>query len=71
MGFVVDKVALRTGFSSEYFGSPCQLFYRLFHTHHHLLSGPSIIGLIVGDVPSELSFTPPQELLSKLAPKVM
>jgi hypothetical protein len=58
--FVVDKVALRQVFS-ENFGFPCQfLFHRLLHTHH-LSSGAGTIGQLVGDIPSGLSLTPPQE----------
>jgi hypothetical protein len=38
VGFVVDKVALGQVFS-EYFRFPCQAFYRLLHTHHHLSFG--------------------------------
>jgi hypothetical protein len=44
---------------SEYFGFPCQFsFHRLLHTHH-LSSEASTI--VVSDVPSGLSLTPPQE----------
>jgi hypothetical protein len=63
VGFVADKVALGQVFS-EYLGFPCYFsFYRLFHTHHHLPSGPGTIGQIVADVPSGLSLTPPQGYL--------
>jgi hypothetical protein len=59
VGFVVDKVAL-VQVSSEYFGFPCQSFYRLLHTHHPS-SGAGAADQIVADVPSRLSLTPPQE----------
>jgi hypothetical protein len=35
VGFVVDKAALGQVFS-EYFGFPCQSFYRFLHYHNHL-----------------------------------
>jgi hypothetical protein len=57
----VDKVALGQAFS-EYFGFPCRFsFHRLLHIHQHLSSGTGTIGQLVADVPSGLSFTPPQE----------
>jgi hypothetical protein len=63
--FVVNKVALGQVFS-EYFGFPCQFsFLRLLHTHH-LSSGAGTIGQILADVPSGLSFTPPQKTKKKL-----
>jgi hypothetical protein len=34
VGFVVDKAALGQVFS-EYFGFPCQSFYRFHHYHNH------------------------------------
>jgi hypothetical protein len=44
VGFVVDKVALRKGFS-ENFGFPCQYsFHQFLHNHHHLSSGAGTIG---------------------------
>jgi hypothetical protein len=56
----VDKVALGQVFS-EYFGFLYQFsFHQLLHTHH-LSSGAGTIGPIVADVPSGLSFTPPEE----------
>jgi hypothetical protein len=58
--FVVDKVALGQVFS-EYFGFPCQSFYPLLHTDHHLLFGDGTVGQIVADIPRGLSLTPPQE----------
>jgi hypothetical protein len=49
--------------SSEYFGFPCRFsFHRLLHNHHHLSSGAGIIIQTVGNVPSGLSLTPPQEI---------
>jgi hypothetical protein len=33
--FVVDKAVLGQVLS-EYFGSPCNSFYQVLHTHHHL-----------------------------------
>jgi hypothetical protein len=60
MGFVVDKVALGQVLR-EYFGFPCQFsFHRLLDTHF-LSSGAGTVGQIVTDIPSGLSFTPPQE----------
>jgi hypothetical protein len=60
VGFVVDKVALGQVFS-EYFGFHCRFsFHWLLHTHQ-LSSGAGTIGQILGDVPSGLSPTPPQE----------
>jgi hypothetical protein len=62
---VVDKVALGQVFS-EYFGFPCQFtFQRLFHIHHHLLSGAGTIGQTVADVPNGPSLTPLQETKKK------
>jgi hypothetical protein len=53
-GFVLDRVALGQVFS-EYFGSPCKTFHRLFHTdYHHPWSGSSTVDQIVADVPSGL-----------------
>jgi hypothetical protein len=64
VGFVVDKVALGQVFS-EYFGFPCQFsFHRLLHIHH-VSSGAGIIGLILVDVPSGLSFTHRKKLKKK------
>jgi hypothetical protein len=61
VGFVVDKVALAQDFSG-YYGFPCQFpFHRLLHIHHHLSSGAGTVGQLMADVPSGLSFTPPQE----------
>jgi hypothetical protein len=41
-------------------------FSAVFHTHHHLSSGAGTIGQIVADVPSGLSFAPPQETRNTL-----
>jgi hypothetical protein len=35
--------------------SPCHLFHRLFHIHHHSSSGAGIVGQIVVGIPSGLS----------------
>jgi hypothetical protein len=68
--FVVDKVALGHVFSG-YLGFPCQFsLHRLLNAHHHLSSGAGTIGQTVGDVPSELSVTPPQEKPSPLKIKL-
>jgi hypothetical protein len=65
VGFVVDILALGQVFS-EYFGFPCQFtFHRLLH-NHRLSSEAGTIGQIVAEVPSGLSFTPPQETKKKL-----
>jgi hypothetical protein len=57
---MVDKVALGQ-VVSEYFGFPCQFsFHRLLRTHPSI--GAGTIGLIVADVPSGHSLTPPHEL---------
>jgi hypothetical protein len=61
VGFVVDKVA-PVQVLSEYFGFPCQSFHRLLHIHRHLSSEAGTIGQILVDVPSGLSFTPPQKV---------
>jgi hypothetical protein len=66
VGFVVDIVALGHALY-EYFGFSYQfLFHRLLRTHHHLLSEAGTIGQTVGDVPSGLSLTPPQETKKKI-----
>jgi hypothetical protein len=63
---MVDKVALGQ-ILSEYFDFPCQYsFHRKLHIHHKLSFGADTIGQIVADVPSGLSFTPPQETKKKL-----
>jgi hypothetical protein len=65
MGFVVDKMVLGQVFS-DYFDFPRQFsFHRLLHAHHHLSSGAGTIGQTMADVPSGLSFTPPQETKNK------
>jgi hypothetical protein len=54
VGFVVDKSALVQVFS-EYFGFPCQSFYRLHYTHHHpSSSGARIIGHLVATATVDL-----------------
>jgi hypothetical protein len=71
VGFVADKLALGQVFS-EYFGFSCQLsFHRLLHIHHHLSSGAGTVGQLVGDVPSGISLTPPQETKRKLSTSIM
>jgi hypothetical protein len=61
MRFVMDKVALGQ-VVSEFFGFPCQIsFHQMLHIHHHLSSVAGTIGQSMSDVPSGLSFTPPQE----------
>jgi hypothetical protein len=43
--------------------APCKFsFHRLLHSHHHLSSRAGNIGQLVADVPSGLSFTPPNEI---------
>jgi hypothetical protein len=50
VGYVVDKAALGQAFF-EFFGFPCQSFYRLLHTHQHSSpSGAIIIGNLVTSV---------------------
>jgi hypothetical protein len=64
VGFVVDKVTLGQVLS-EYFDFPCQFsFHRLLHTH--LSSEAGTVGQIVGNVPSGLSLTSPQQTKRKL-----
>jgi hypothetical protein len=58
-GTVADKATLGQVFS-EYFGFPCQSFYRLLHAHL-LSSEAGILVQIVADVPSGFSLTPPQK----------
>jgi hypothetical protein len=61
VGFVMDKMELGQIFS-QHFRFLCQSFHRLLHTLHHSTSGADTIGQIMADVPSGLSFTPPQEI---------
>jgi hypothetical protein len=57
-GICGGQSSTRVGFL-QVFRFPCQAsFHRLLHTHHHLSSGASKIGQLVGDVPSGLSLTP-------------
>jgi hypothetical protein len=63
-GFVVDKAALEQVFS-EYCDFPCHSFHRLLHTHHPSSGGGTIVQ-IVGDVPSGLGLTSPQETKKKI-----
>jgi hypothetical protein len=66
VGFVVDKVALGQ-VASKYFGFPCQFsFYQILHTH--LSSGAGTVGQSVANVPSGLSFTPPNETRTIYSP---
>jgi hypothetical protein len=64
VGFMVNKVALGQVFS-QYFGSPCQSFHRLLHTHHPS-SGTGSIGRIVADVPRGLSLTSTNQTTEKI-----
>jgi hypothetical protein len=60
VGFLVAEVAMGQVFF-QYFCFPCQFsFHRTLHIHH-LPSGACTICHLVADVPSRLSFTPPQE----------
>jgi hypothetical protein len=60
VGLVVDKVAPGKDFF-EYLDFPCQFsFHRLLHTYR-LSSGAGTIGQLMGDMPSGLSLTPPEE----------
>jgi hypothetical protein len=67
MGFVVDKVE-KGQVLAEYFGSPCQSFHRLLHTHHHPSSGAGAIGQILADVPSGLFHKTTRNYLKKTPP---
>jgi hypothetical protein len=57
----MDKVAMGQVFS-EHFSFPCQSFHRVFYAHHHPSAGA---GIIVVDVPLELSHNPPLETKKK------
>jgi hypothetical protein len=46
---------------SEYFNLPCQVFHRLFHTHHNPTAGAGTIGQIVADVQTGPSLVPPKQ----------
>jgi hypothetical protein len=64
VGFVVDKLPLGEVLS-EYFGFSCQFsFYRLLHTHHHILSsGAGAIDQIVVDMASGTVSPHPEKIL--------